>query len=81
MKRADLVNEATKGGPGLSGYAYQAALYCVDCGEAIVDRIAKDVAPRLSGVDDPLFSDSDTLPQPVWYEAEGICDECGEVLQ
>lgn len=27
------------GGPGLDGYAYQAAIYCVDCGRAIIEEL------------------------------------------
>jgi ribosomal protein S27E len=71
------------GGPGLDGYAYHASVYCVDCGREIVEDIAADVAPKLSGTDDPLFSDSETLPQPIFFgesDTAQHCDKCGAYL-
>lgn len=83
MKASELIREGTLGGPGLDGYAYNADVYCVDCGERIYREIAAKVAPTLAGTDDPLFSDSETVPQPVFFgesDCAQHCGQCGEYL-
>lgn len=64
--------EALKGGPGLRGYAYRGAAYCIDCGQRIIREL-----PRIPHPASPFFSDSETLPQPIWWEEVDWCDECG----
>lgn len=83
MREQDLIRAATLGGPGLDGYSYQADIYCVDCGEDIIETLADKVAPQLENTDNPLFSDSEVLPQPVFFgEADDKqhCGSCGEFL-
>lgn len=75
--------ECLLGGLGLQGYAYQADVYCVDCAYAIIHALAPKVAGILNGTDDPLFADSETVPQPIFFgEADYAqhCAECGEYL-
>lgn len=83
MKKEDFIEETLKGGPGLDGYAYNAAAYCPKCAEKIIREIARAVSPKLSGTDDPLFSDSETCPQPIFFgeaDSKQYCDLCGEFL-
>lgn len=83
MTKSEFVRLCTLGGPGLDGYAYRAAVYCDNCGEAIVREIAATVAPQLSDTSDPLFSDSETCPQPIFFgesDCPEHCDHCGAYL-
>ena len=83
MTRDEFIEEASKGGPGLDGYAFSASVYCPGCGEKIIEEIADDVAPKLSGTDDPSFRDSEVVPQPIFFgEADSAmnCEDCGEYL-
>jgi len=73
--------DALLGGPGLDGYAWQADVYCVDCGREITRKVfeARSGAP----VPFPEAGDSDTLPQPIFFgESDGAqhCADCGEYL-
>lgn len=64
------------GGPGLDGYAYQAEVYCVACGQAII-------AAGPAEIPEPFDCDSDTTPQPVFFgesHSAQYCAECGEYL-
>lgn len=73
------LKDALMGGPGLNGYAYQATVYCVECGRKIIRTVFKD---RLE-IPDLDFRDSDTLPQPIFFgESDNAehCDTCGEYL-
>jgi len=82
MKRATFIREATLGGPGLDGYAYQADVYCVDCGRAIIEEIASAIVPRLRSLDD-FFRDSELVPQPIFFgesDTAEHCGDCGEYL-
>lgn len=83
MTKAEFVRESCLGGPGHDGYAYDADVYCVDCGQAIIRDIACVVAPTLTGTDDPSFADSGTVPQPIFLgesDTAQYCGECGEHL-
>lgn len=83
MKTTELIRQATLGGPGLDGYSYRADVYCVECGEKIIGETADKVAPQLENTDNPLFSDSETLPQPIFFgeaDCEQHCGSCGEFL-
>jgi hypothetical protein len=83
MTPAELIEEGTLGGPGLDGYTYCADVYCIACGEAIYETIAAEIAPKLSGIGDPLFSDSETVPQPIFFgesDSAQYCGDCGEYL-
>lgn len=84
MSRAAFIRAAlADGSPGFDGYTYRADIYCPVCGEAIIREIAPDVAPTLSGDDDCLFRDSETVPQPIFFgesDTARHCGECGEYL-
>lgn len=83
MKTNKFIQECLAGGPGLDGYAYQADVYCMICTQTIVEAIASEIAPKLTGTNDPLFSDSDTTPQPIFFgehECAQHCADCGQYL-
>ena len=72
MKKRDML----LGGPGLDGYAYRADVYCIPCGQAIVQAGPEEIPA-------PMDRDSDTTPQPIFFgEADSAqhCGECGEYL-
>jgi len=74
------LKQALSGGPGLDGYAYNADVYCVDCGQDIVRAVFKAAQTPF---DDVRFCDSEELPQPIFFgEADSAqhCAECGEYL-
>ena len=63
------------GGPGLDGYAYKAAIYCVDCGRGIIENL------DLSELNEATVIDSSDCPQPVFFgesDTAEHCDACGE---
>ena len=65
------------GGPGLDGYAYQATVYCVPCGQRIIDNLPRDSYDELDSCD------SDTVPQPIFFgehEEAQYCDQCEAYL-
>lgn len=70
------LKDAMMGGPGLDGYVYNAAIYCVDCGRKIV----RDVfAERGEGaeIDDLTAEDSETMPQPIFFGESDTAQHCG----
>jgi|SRR6185437_229803 len=78
VTRSDRIKEALIGGPGLDGYAYQAEVYCVDCAESIVCAL-----PYIPLPDDPLYRDSEMLPQPIFFGDSDYaehCSKCGDYL-
>ena len=66
------------GGPGHDGYAYQADVYCVDCGQDIIETLYADDYELL------LEEDSNSAPQPIFFgespDYAQHCAECGEYL-
>jgi hypothetical protein len=72
MTKADLL----KGGPGLDGYAYQADIYCVDCGRAIIDAGPEAITW-------PECESTEHTPQPIFFgehEVPQHCADCGTYL-
>lgn len=64
-------------GPGLDGYAYLAAVYCVPCGHALIEALPRD------HYSDAEAHDSECVPVPIFFgEADSAqhCDDCGEYL-
>jgi len=66
------------GGPGHDGYAYNADVYCVECGQDIIrDLYVSDYDALLSG-------DSNDAPSPIFFgestDCEQHCGNCGEYL-
>lgn len=65
------------GGPGLDGYAYQADVYCVPCGRAMIARLPdRDYSEVEAG-------DSERVPVPVFWgehEEPQHCAKCGAYL-
>lgn len=83
MKRREFIREATAGGPGLDGYAYQGDTYCIECGELLIFDLGANVIAEIWGTDDPLFCDSDTVPQPIFFgesDSGTYCAQCGDLL-
>lgn len=81
MRPNELVRLATLGGPGLCGYAYNADLYCEDCAWHIIRDLAADLAAQLDT--DDLPTDTDTLPQPIFFGEHDLpqyCEGCGDYL-
>lgn len=75
MRKSDMM----LGGPGLSGYAFDADVYCVDCGRAIIDDLYE---PDLDYADDAC-EDTECVPVPIFFgESDGPehCADCGEYL-
>ncbi len=75
MKLADLL----LGGPGHDGYASNADVYCVDCGQDIIRRLHADGAYA-----DGDSGDTDEFPQPIFFgespDCAQCCADCGEHL-
>jgi hypothetical protein len=72
------LRELLLGGPGLCGYAYNADLYCVECGQDII----RECYPYIRG-DEDAQRDSESCPQPVFFEESDVakhCGNCGEYL-
>ena len=68
--------DATLGGPGLDGYAYQADVYCVECSHDIIEGLDWPC-------DELTFQDSESVPQPIFFGESDIaqhCADCGEYL-
>ena len=76
------LTDALMGGPGLDGYAYQADVYCVSCGRAII-RAVYESWPHCA-MDSLDFQDSETIPQPIFFgespDYPQHCGDCGEYL-
>lgn len=72
------LSELLLGGPGHDGYTYNAAVYCVDCGQEIIRELYRDGA-----YNDGDNGDSCQFPQPIFFgesdQAEH-CDECQEYM-
>lgn len=79
--RAEFMRECFRGGPGLSGYAYRADTWCPDCAEAEAAALPDSAVP--AGEGDPRWTDSDHVPQPVFFgdsDRACHCASCGEYL-
>lgn len=72
------LEELLLGGPGLDGYAYNADVYCVECGRNIIRRcypLVKD--------DEDAQRDTESMPQPIFFGESDYrqhCADCGEYL-
>jgi hypothetical protein len=64
---------ALDGGPGLDGYAYNADIYCVPCGQALIEAVFK-VKPEM---DELEFNDSAECPQPIFFGESDYAEHCG----
>jgi len=65
------------GGSGLDGYAFNADTYCIACGQEII------VSLNLIAIPEYLHSDTDHVPQPIFFgesDQQQYCCECGEYL-
>ena len=65
--------------PGITGYAYQATTWCVDCGLVIARRIVRGWAKsgKLADIGHEDLCDTDMFPVPIVFEATDYCDQCG----
>lgn len=74
------LRELLMGGPGLNGYAYKADTYCVECARTIIQE---QVAPFLHAIPEYLHTDTDHVPQPIFFgdtDRAVHCCHCGEYL-
>lgn len=74
-------DECTLGGPGLDGYAFNADVWCTDCAHHILFGMAE--RGELPDPDSPEFSDSDCIPQPIFFgesDSPQFCSGCGDHL-
>lgn len=65
------------GGPGLDGYTFNADVYCIECGRALIQALPREQ------YDDVDARDSEQVPQPIFFGEHEIaqhCGECGEYL-
>ena len=77
--------DLTLGAPGLDCYAYQATVYCVDCGRARIHDICQspEALTALAADDTLWLYDSENVPQPGFFtesDTAQYCDDCGEYL-
>lgn len=64
------------GGPGHDGYAFNADVYCVDCGKAIIRELF--AADKLPATLDEC-GDSERCPVPIFFGESPDCPQhCGE---
>jgi len=78
-----LVYQATLGGPGLDGYAYNADTYCIDCGLAITRDILYSGESGIKSTSDTAFRDSEVIPCPIFFgesDRAVYCSHCGEYM-
>jgi len=68
------LREALLGGPGLDGYAFNADVYCVDCGREIIRECFRGA----ESIEEPFNCDSETLPRPIFFgESPDCAQHCG----
>ena len=84
-KRQALYAELAKGGPGHDGYAFDADVFCVDCGRAILHNqcMSGELDAYLDTPDDIMLRDTDTTPQPIFFgesDTAQYCSDCGTYL-
>jgi hypothetical protein len=81
MSRKTTLRDLLMGGPGHNAYAYQATLYCVECGKDIIRQLWAD-----GSLPEELAEcgDTEVCPVPVFFgespDCEQHCDHCGEYL-
>lgn len=74
MSETRNLRDALMGGPGLDGYAYQADVYCIGDGRAIIRRIFAQT-PEVDGL---TFRDSEEIPQPIFFGESDCAEHCAE---
>lgn len=79
------LREALLGGPGLDGYAFNAEILCVDCGQDAIRAVFNALAAKqnigaetVSIDEEPFDQDTDTLPQPVFFGESDSAEHCGK---
>jgi hypothetical protein len=58
------------GGPGHDGYAYNADVYCIDCGQAIIELIYVEDFDKLES------RDTNDSPQPIFFSESDQAEHC-----
>ncbi len=76
------LRSALLGGPGLDGYAFNADVYCVDCGRETIRALHAE--GKLPEEGSPEFGDTEHCPIPIFFGESPDwalhCGECGEYL-
>ena len=83
MQKEELIAECLKGGPGLNGYIFNGDTYCEDCAAKLLEAMAERTAWQIEDTEDPLFSDSETIPQPIFFgesDSPQYCCKCNDYL-
>jgi hypothetical protein len=67
--------------PGITGYAYQATTWCVDCGRAIARRLVRDWerSGKLGEITHLDLGNTEQFPVPIVFEPTDYCDQCGSL--
>lgn len=81
--RARLLRDATMGGPGHDGYAFQADVYCKECGRKICREIVASYPDHSLTDHSELPCDTNDFPMPIFFgesDTAQHCAECGEYL-
>lgn len=81
--RKRLYEEATMSGPGHDGYAFQADVYCIGCGRAIIREIVASYPEHSLTDHSEIPCDSNDFPMPIFFgesDSPEHCSECGEYL-
>lgn len=71
------IKDALMGGPGLNGYTYRADTYCVPCGREIICSLFAPPRVINGEISDLAFTDSDALPQPIFFGESDFAQHCG----
>ncbi len=70
--------------PGLDGYAYQADVWCVDCGQRIIRELWNARGCDINPPTQDDTSDSDQWPVPIFFgdspDCAQHCCDCGDYL-
>jgi hypothetical protein len=75
--------EGKAGGPGLYAYAYQADVYCVECGRRIIDEIVDSWPDSTFTETSEIPCSMDEFPFPMFFPESDVaqyCADCGEYL-
>ena len=81
MTKSEILNGWVYGHvPGLSGWAYRGAEYCISCGRALATRIVEDWerSGQLAYVTYDDLCNTELFPWPIAFEPISCCDACLE---
>jgi hypothetical protein len=80
---ADFMEQWCLGGPGHDGYAFDADVFCVPCGKAIMRKIAAETPENVPDPSVDPHPDTDDWPAPIFFgesDCTQHCARCGDYL-